>query len=474
MEHADAVVIGSGFGGLGAALQLAAEGLRVVVCETLTYPGGCAGSFRHRGARFDAGATLGLGVGEGDLFQRIAQRYELPLEVVPLDPAIEIRTPHQTMTVPLAPDGLEQALASVGVDAAPLGRELQATARALRPLLLHPELVPPPTPQALLRHAARFPAYLPLLRQVGRPLRSVLARHGLHDDPAVRALLEPLCWITVQVGVDEAEAPFALGALAEMARGSYHIRGGMGTLARMLVQAIESAGGEVRFATRVKQITPARGGWTVSTRRGELHAPLVFANVLPQALPSLGVQGAAPLARQVAQGWGACMLYLQIDRDALPPDPHHLDLCADPAERYWQGNHVFCSVGAADESIDGLRPVVASTHVPIDASAHDISAVQARMRSTIDALAPTLAAAVRHSFPASPRTFERFTRRSRGLVGGIPRRAGLSQYARLLPRPIRRGLYLVGDSTLLGQSTLAAALSGIRIAALGSGTPIRF
>ena len=53
-----AVVIGSGFGGLAAAVRLAARGYQVTVCERLDGPGGRAYVYRQDGFTFDAGPTI--------------------------------------------------------------------------------------------------------------------------------------------------------------------------------------------------------------------------------------------------------------------------------------------------------------------------------------------------------------------------------------------------------------------------------
>jgi phytoene desaturase len=53
-----AVVIGSGFGGLAAAIRLGARGYRVTVLEHLSAPGGRASVFRQDGFTFDAGPTI--------------------------------------------------------------------------------------------------------------------------------------------------------------------------------------------------------------------------------------------------------------------------------------------------------------------------------------------------------------------------------------------------------------------------------
>ena len=53
-----AVVIGSGFGGLSAAVRLGARGYRVTVLEKLDAPGGRAYVHKQAGFIFDAGPTI--------------------------------------------------------------------------------------------------------------------------------------------------------------------------------------------------------------------------------------------------------------------------------------------------------------------------------------------------------------------------------------------------------------------------------
>ncbi|WP_208998269.1 phytoene desaturase [Roseibium aquae] len=53
-----AIVIGSGFGGLAAAVRLGARGYRVTILERLDQPGGRARRFRQDGFTFDAGPTI--------------------------------------------------------------------------------------------------------------------------------------------------------------------------------------------------------------------------------------------------------------------------------------------------------------------------------------------------------------------------------------------------------------------------------
>ena len=63
-EKFDAIIVGSGIGGLVTASQLAAKGAKVLVLEKYIIPGGSGGSFKRNGYTFDVGASMIFGFGE--------------------------------------------------------------------------------------------------------------------------------------------------------------------------------------------------------------------------------------------------------------------------------------------------------------------------------------------------------------------------------------------------------------------------
>ncbi len=87
-----AVVIGSGFGGLAAAVRLGARGYRVTVLERLEQPGGRARVHKQDGFTFDAGPTI---VTAPFLFEELWQlagrRMEDDVALVPMNPFYRIR-----------------------------------------------------------------------------------------------------------------------------------------------------------------------------------------------------------------------------------------------------------------------------------------------------------------------------------------------------------------------------------------------
>ena len=86
------VVIGSGFGGLSAAIRLRAQGHDVTIVEKLSDAGGRARVFRQDGFVFDAGPTIITAPFLiADLFAAAGKRIEDYVELVPLDPYYRIR-----------------------------------------------------------------------------------------------------------------------------------------------------------------------------------------------------------------------------------------------------------------------------------------------------------------------------------------------------------------------------------------------
>ncbi|MGE0325487.1 MAG: phytoene desaturase family protein [Polyangiaceae bacterium] len=478
----DCLIIGAGFGGLGAAVGLLGSGANVVLCEALRYPGGCASSFTRGGQRYESGATLFSGFGPGQLFERWNQELELGVRFEALDPLIELRAPGLVLPVCREREHFVRTLCRLEPRyAEPLKRffaEQKRVADTLWELFDTPQLLPPLGSASLWRHSLRTPAYLKLLPLLGQPLGRVIERHGLSECRALRLYLDAVCQITVQCNASEAEAPFALAALDYCFRGTGHVAGGIGTFASAITAALADRGVDVQFSNRVQRVErTASGDFLVETRRGAFRARSVIANLLPQDLTSLLGSGTAELAElsaQVELGWGAVMSYVKLDPSQLSePGAFHLQLVVEPAQEFTQGNHVFCSVSAAREHPEGApRSATLSTHVSLaslrsldePARARSVSRIQRRMRAALEARAPEVAGAALEWMPASPRTFERFTGRFGGYVGGVPRRAGLGNYRRLGPMRVEPGLYLVGDSVFPGQSILAAALGGLRTA----------
>ena len=86
------VVIGSGLGGLAAAIRLQAKGHRVTIFEKRDKPGGRAYVYEQDGFTFDGGPTIITAPQLiKDLFSICGKQMEDYVQLIPLDPFYNIR-----------------------------------------------------------------------------------------------------------------------------------------------------------------------------------------------------------------------------------------------------------------------------------------------------------------------------------------------------------------------------------------------
>lgn len=167
------------------------------------------------------------------------------------------------------------------------------------------------------------------------------------------------------------------------------------------------------------------------------------------------------------------MVYVGMDGAAVPAGSplHHQVVLGKPMGN---GNTVFLSLSPAwdvGRAPEGRRTLTLSTHTELDPwwdlYQTDRTAYEARKQTyTEQVLAaaefalPGLRDAADLILPGTPVTFQRFTRRDWGWVGGFPQTSLTRGWGpRLSP-----GLWLVGDSIFPGQSVPAVALGGLRVA----------
>ena len=328
----DALIIGSGIGSLTTAGLLAqTAGLRVLVLEKHSTPGGLTHSFRAMGASWDVGLHY---VGDMEPGSRPRQL----LDYLTGGALSWTRMPTGYDRFYLPGHGLDVTIPS----------SLQEYRRLLTSLF-------PREKRAIRRYCADVqrayswmslgyvremvpPRAAPAVRLAQRALAGCaleLTEHYMErrfQDPALRALLTTH-W--GDYGVEPARSAFVAHAMivCHYMNGAWFPTGGSGQIARMIEEGIVSADGQIRLAQEVEEILVEDGtavGVRVTDSSGpapvsyEERAPIIISGIgaretYTRLLPTTGPTAAltARVRERIARlghGASAVTLYLALDR----------------------------------------------------------------------------------------------------------------------------------------------------------------
>lgn len=484
----DAIIIGSGIGGLVTATQLAAKGAKVLVLERYLIPGGSAGYFERQGYRFDVGASMIFGLGQKgttNLLTRALDAVNVSQPTI-IDPVqIHYHLPNELdLKVDRNYDKFLQNLIAYFPHEEKGIRRFYNECQQVFNCLNKMDLLSLEEPRYLMRVFLQHPlACLGLAKYLPQNVGDI-ARRYIKDPQLLKFIdMECYCWSVVPADM----TPMINAGMVFSDRhygGVNYPKGGVGQIAQKLVEGLEKAGGEINYQARVTKILTEKGQAVgVQLANGKVfHGKRIVSNAtrwdtFEKLLPAETIPNNEKNWQQRYQKSPSFLsLHMGVEASVLPAgtECHHI-LLENWENMAASAGTIFVSIPTLldpDLAPAGYHIIHAFTPHWIDdwqkLSPSEYEAKKEQVAGEIidrlEKIFPGLDAGLDYLEVGTPRTHRRFLGRVDGTYGPIPRR----KLQGLLGMPFNRtaipGLYCVGDSTFPGQGLNAVAFSGFACA----------
>ena len=489
-KNLDAIIIGSGIGGLVTASQLAAKGAHVLVLEKYIIPGGSGGSFKRKGYTFDVGASMIFGFGEKgytNLLTRALKDVNEYCETIPDPVQLEYHLPNNFC---ISVDKEYEKFLGKLTERFPHEKEgikkFYGTCKKVFNCLDSMPLLSIEDPSYLFKVFFKAPlSCLGLARWLPVNAGDV-ARKFIKDQELLKFIdIECFCW-SVMPSIKTPMINAGMVFTDRHAGGINYPKGGVGKIAEKLVSGIERLGSKIRYRANVTEILlENEKAIGVKLSNGEeIYSDIIVSNATRWDTFGLNNNEKGLIKSDYVPKseykWSKTYkpspsfvsLHLGVSKKIIDNsfNCHHI-IVDDWDELENEKGVIFISIPTLlDKSLapDGKHIIHAFTPSSIsewDNLSRDEYLIKKEnyysfLIRKISKIIPGLDANIEHKEIGTPRTHRKFLGRFEGSYGPIPNKKLLG----LLPMPFNstkiENLYCVGDSCFPGQGLNAVAFSG--------------
>jgi len=272
-------------------------------------------------------------------------------------------------------------------------------------------------------------------------------------------------------------APYATAAMGlTYPSETYYPVGGMAQPARDIAELFKASGGTLLFRQEVLKIEQKGDGYEVFTKKGKFAARGLISSAPVWNMAKLTEgniqQYFLKEARKSDFAWGAFVMYFAIE-DIAPLETTYYQVHTRGPIPHCDSGSMFVSFSLADDVLKapaGWRTVTISTHTRSERwqNLDKLKYIEQKrivedffLKEFDHAFKDFKTAKKQLVLTGSPTTFEFYTKRESGFVGGIPHSVE-NNLLKMTPNATPfKNLYVTGDTTFPGQGTPAVILSAM-------------
>ena len=478
----DFTIIGAGYAGVSTGALLAKHGFSVQILEAHSLIGGCASYFRRKHFLFDVGATTLSGVLPGQPLGKLFSDLNIKPELKKLDPGMTIKLNKETIIrFSNLQEWIEEAERCF-----PESKKIQkkfwskiySINNSAWDFIAENDSLPPRSISDLLK-LTKFSNWkrIGLLPDLFFPLRSFLNSLDCKDKKFEKFLDEQLL-ITTQTTIDKAPILTSAMGLAYPSETYYPIGGITKPLELILNKFIE-LGGILTLKENVNSILYEKNNILVKTEKGNEFKSKYLVSTIPiwnmQSITNGKIQQYYnKISNKFPKGPGAFTINFGINSNSGTKGGYY-QIHTDNKIPDCEAGAFFLTLSEIGDTIrarEGSRTITISTHTN---SSHWENLNEIEYESKKEKITNYILSKFDDEFPefknseklfllsGSPRTFQKFTKRFRGYVGGIPHSTSPSLLMLPANKTPFRGLFQGGDTAFPGQGTPAVVKGAYQI-----------
>ncbi len=489
-DQLDAIIIGSGIGGLVTATQLASKGAKVLVLEKYIIPGGSGGSFKRKGYIFDVGASMIFGFGDKgytNLLTRALKDVNEVCETIPDPVQLEYHLPNKfNISVNRNYSEFIKILSEKFPHEKKGINKFYGTCKKVFDCLDSMPLLSIEDPTYLFKVFLKAPrSCLGLARWL--PINAGdVAKKYIKDPELLKFIdIECFCWSVMPAQ----KTPMINAGMVFTDRhvgGINYPKGGVGQIAEKLVSGLKKCGSNIRYRANVEEILIENNkAIGVRLSKGEeLFAKTIISNSTRWDTFGLNNQPKGLVKKEFVHkkeySWSKTYkpspsfvsVHIGVNEEIINPNLNCHHIIVEKWDKLEEEKGViFISIPTLlDKNLAPEGKHIIHAFTPSSMSEwEDLSRKDYLNKkeyyfeyilNKISKIIPNLENSIDHKEIGTPKTHKKFLGRFEGSYGPIPNKKLLG----LLPMPFNttqiNNLYCVGDSCFPGQGLNAVAFSG--------------